>query len=147
MASRNANVVNSHFRLVASTHVKGTLLSWKAQDMYCSRSVLLQRQGFHHYKVSGGRLLYLHQFIDSIVHFKEIGVSLLANFALKDLPVHWDEVHRFCFFDLGAEPISETVKMDETDTPRTLAWNNAGVIHSGFAAPAKATLAFWMGMV
>lgn len=91
VAPTHTDIVDSYLTLMTSAKLELTLLGCDSQKMDVSRSVFVQRHGLKQNVVAGCILCNLLVQVDNLIdlgtNLKRVGVHLLADFALKALPV------------------------------------------------------------
>ena len=89
MTSTDTNVINSHLTLMASAKLKFRLFRSDRQKMDVSRGVLVQRHGLEENIVVV--IIHLLRKVNDLVYvspyLKGVWIHLLADFALKTLPI------------------------------------------------------------
>ncbi len=97
--------------------------------MYIARGVLIQRHRLKQNEVLALRLLHVYQLEQLVAPLEYVGVGLLANLALKLLPVVARDILPILLgVTLGLNPVLQALEVDQTDRAATLACQNQRVL-------------------
>ena len=146
--ARHTDVVDSDLRLVASSELELRLLRSHCQQVHISRVVLVERHRFEQdvvVRVASDVLVDVDYLEDLSANLEGVGVHLLADLALKTLPVEGPDTGsgsrlRAFLLLLRLQPVLETGEVDETDGAFALASHDQRVLGSLVRAPADSAL-------
>jgi hypothetical protein len=97
--------------------------------VYIARGVLIQRHRLKQNEVLALRLLHVYQLEQLVAPLEYVGVGLLANLALKLLPVVARDILPILLgVTLGLNPVLQALEVDQTDRAATLACQNQRVL-------------------
>ena len=90
--------------------------------MYIARSVLVQGHRLKQNEILSDGLLYVNQLKQLVLPFENVRIGLLANLALKLLPVVAGDILPVLLgVTLGLDPVLQAFEMDQTHGTATLA--------------------------
>jgi hypothetical protein len=97
--------------------------------VYIARGVLIQRHRLKQNEILALRLLHVYQLEQLVAPLEYVGVGLLANLALKLLPVVARDILPILLgVTLGLNPVLQALEVDQTDRAATLACQNQRVL-------------------
>jgi hypothetical protein len=97
--------------------------------VYIARGVLIQRHRLKQNEILALRLLHVYQLEQLVAPLEYVGVGLLANLALKLLPVVARDILPVLLgVTLGLNPVLQALEVDQTDGAATLACQNQRVL-------------------
>lgn len=146
MTSTDTNVINSHLTLMASAKLKFRLFRSDRQKMDVSRGVLVQRHGLEENIVVV--IIHLLRKVNDLVYvspyLEGVWIHLLANFALKTLPIEGSHIlvlsiGRLLLL-LGEHPVLKALEVNQADGTLALASNNQWICWVLFGTPANSAL-------
>jgi hypothetical protein len=90
--------------------------------VYIARSVLVQGHRLKQNEILSDGLLYVNQLKQLVLPFENVRIGLLANLALKLLPVVAGDILPVLLgVTLGLDPVLQAFEMDQTHGTATLA--------------------------
>ena len=90
--------------------------------MYIARSVLVQGHRLKQNEILSDGLLHINQLKQLVLPFENVRIGLLANLALKLLPVVAGDILPVLLgVTLGLDPVLQAFEMDQTHGTATLA--------------------------
>ena len=90
--------------------------------MYIARSVLVQGHRLKQNEILSDGLLHVNQLKQLVLPFENVRIGLLANLALKLLPVVAGDILPVLLgVTLGLDPVLQAFEMDQTHGTATLA--------------------------
>jgi hypothetical protein len=90
--------------------------------VYIARSVLVQGNRLKQNEILSDGLLYVNQLKQLVLPFENVRIGLLANLALKLLPVVAGDILPVLLgVTLGLDPVLQAFEMDQTHGTATLA--------------------------
>jgi len=83
---------------MSSAHIEGAFVLGELEYVDGPAGVLLEGERLEDHEVARGGLVEVDQLVDLVRHLEEVGVGVLADLALKRLPVHRRQVLRVLLY-------------------------------------------------
>ena len=120
---RDADVIDTNLRLVAATQLKLRLLRSDGEQVHISRVVLVEGHGLEQnvvVVVAIDMLGHVHNLIDGLLDLKSVWVHLLADLALKPLPVETAHIRQgtllwHFLLLLSLQPVLQALEVNQAD--------------------------------
>jgi len=114
---------------VTSAHRKLALLFSEGHNVDSATGVFLEGKRLHDDEVLRVcRRFYVHQFVDLVGRFEQVGVGILAEFTLEVAPEESRDLRGLLTLHLQTEPVLEALVVDKAHSARAVAGNDAWVI-------------------